>query len=151
MVDLENIERIKQLKSKYFRSIDVRDLDTLESIFAEDATVTFTSPTYEYELNGWEELQHFYGEEFSDTQFGLHHGHLPEISVDGDTATGIWYLHDVYLNLDEGTRLEGSAIYEDTFTKQGGEWKIQSMDYTRRLEMTEPLRDDVTIDAQPIS
>jgi len=126
MVDLENIERIKQLKSKYFRSIDVRDLDTLESIFAEDATVTFTSPTYEYELNGWEELQHFYGEEFSDTQFGLHHGHLPEISVDGDTATGDWYYVVLYEEPDGRVEF-GQGYYEDEYRRVDGEWKISAM------------------------
>jgi hypothetical protein len=46
----------------------------------------------------------------------MHNGHTPEIKVNGDAATGIWYLNDLFINLDEQTILTGSALYEDCYT-----------------------------------
>ena len=37
MLDLEAIELIKQLKARYFRFVDTRDLAGLESVFTADA------------------------------------------------------------------------------------------------------------------
>ena len=149
MVDVENVERIKQLKGKYFRALDTARLAELREIFLADASVTFRSPSYEFDLQGWDDLEPFFDEHFTDTRFGLHHGHNPEIRVDGDDATGVWYLHDVFINLEEETRLEGSAVYRDQYRRVDSGWRIASMDYERLFEMTQPLPDGVDIAARP--
>ena len=38
MLDLESIELIKQLKARYFRFLDTRNLDGLKTVFTHDAT-----------------------------------------------------------------------------------------------------------------
>lgn len=151
MVDLENIERIKQLKGRYFRKLDICDINALKEIFIDDATVEFQSPTYEFYLEGWDELEPFFRDHFTETRFGLHHGHQPEITVNGDQATGIWYLHDMFINLEDETKLEGSAIYDDTLVRQDNQWYIESIEYTRRFEKTAPLDDEAEIAERPIS
>ncbi|HUA89401.1 MAG TPA: nuclear transport factor 2 family protein, partial [Steroidobacteraceae bacterium] len=67
-----------------------------------------------------------------------HTGHHPEIDVLTDTtATGIWYLTDVFINLAEKVRTTGSAIYRDKYLKQQGQWRIAESVYERMYEEVE--------------
>jgi hypothetical protein len=84
-------------------------------------------------------------------RFGMHNGHTPEIEVNGDEATGLWYLNDVFINLNEQTLLNGSAIYEDRYVKRHGEWRILQTGYKRLLEMIGPLDVQWRITSQPIN
>src|SRR5690606_16561161 len=99
-LDLQAIEEIKQLKARYFRAVDVCNLPLLETVFAADCEISFKSKTYEFHINGWAEAEEFYRNAFTATRFGMHNGHTPEIEVTGDTATGYWYLNDVFINLE---------------------------------------------------
>lgn len=119
-------------------------------MLSEDVHIRFDSPTYQFELNGKSEAMDFYRNAFTSRRFGMHNGHTPEISVDGDRATGTWYLNDLFINLDEQTLLTGSAIYEDTYIKRNGQWRIQRTGYKRLLEMIEPLAEGCRITSQPI-
>lgn len=80
---------------------------------------------------------------------GMHNGHTPEIEAIGDTATGYWYLNNVFINLETQEYLTGSAICEDRYVKQNGKWRIAATGYSRLLEVTEPLGDR-KITSQPI-
>lgn len=150
MLDLEAIELIKQLKSRYFRFLDTGNMDGLRSVFSADPSIHFRSPSYEYKKQGWQELQDFFYGSFSKTKFGIHTGHHPEITVDGDAATGIWYLHDKFVSLDDGITFEGSAIYQDRYVKEKGEWKIESSEYDRLFEEITKRNDDMMITSIPI-
>ena len=150
MLDLEAIELIKQLKARYFRFLDSGDLDALKTVFTDDIVVDFKSPTYHINYTGWPELRAFYEQAFTRTKFGMHHGHHPEISVDGDKATGIWYLHDIFMNTEDRRQYEGSAIYEDRYVKVDGQWLIAHSGYNRYLEIIRPIDDSVEITAVPV-
>jgi hypothetical protein len=43
----------------------------------------------------------------------MHHCHHPEITVDGDTATGTWYLEDKVIVPEQRFVLEGAVFYSD--------------------------------------
>lgn len=150
MLDLEAIELIKQLKARYFRFIDTCNLDGLKSIFTEDALIHFNSPTYDIRYQGWAELEKFYRNAFTPNRFGMHQGHGPEITVNGDRATGYWYLHDIFFNTEEKTIFQGSALYEDEYVKENGVWRIKTSTYKRLLEVISPLTDDIRIAASPV-
>ena len=150
MLDLESIELIKQLKARYFRSIDTCDLATLKETFTEDAEVYFKGGEYEISLKGWPELEAFYREAFTPTRFGMHHGHHPEITVDGDQAEGIWYLQDFFINLEDNTTLLGSALYRDRYVRQNGEWRIAYSGYKRLFEQVEQRDERVRITVRPV-
>lgn len=151
MQTLLDIEEIKQLKARYFRGIDTANLDLLRTVLTEDVQIRFDSPTYQIEVNSMGNAMDFYRNAFTNRRFGMHHGHTPEIKVNGDTATGTWYLHDIFINLDEQTLLTGSALYEDTYIKVNGSWRVQRTGYKRLLEMIEPLTSNHRITSQPIN
>lgn len=150
MQTLFDIEEIKQLKARYFRGIDTCKLELLQTVLSNDVHIRFDSPTYQYEINGINEAMDFYRNAFTHRRFGMHNGHTPEITVEGDSATGIWYLNDLFINLDEQTILTGSALYEDCYIKVAGKWRIQRTGYKRLLEMIEPLSSGCRITSQPI-
>lgn len=151
MLDLEAIELIKQLKARYFRFMDTGDLQGLKTVFADDAEAYFKGGGYEFSLKGWAELEAFYRDSFTPTQFGMHTGHHPEIDVDGDSATGIWYLQDIFINLETNTTISGSAIYTDKYTKIDGAWCIQYTSYKRLLEQVEQRSNTLKVTCNPIT
>ena len=150
MLDLEAIELIKQLKARYFRFLDTRNLEGLKTVFTEDGGIHYKSTTYEHKKNGWDEMEAFFKESFTETQFGIHNGHHPEITVTGDTATGLWYLQDLFVNLEHKVTVQGSAIYEDKYRKVDGEWKIEFSFYDRLFEQITPRTEDMIITSKPI-
>ncbi len=150
MLDLEAIERVKQLKARYFRYLDTRDLAGLQTVFCEDVSVDFQSSTYQIQLSGWPALEEFFAGAFNEQQYGMHNAHHPEIAVDGDSATGLWYLHDVFIHEGAKVMLQGSALYEDKYVKQGDDWLIQHTGYVRLLEFSSPLPPDWQVNCRPI-
>ena len=151
MLDLQAIELIKQLKARYFRAIDTCNIAMLEDMLCEDVALSFSSPAYQFQVNGLADALDFYRSSFTKTRLATHNGHTPEIEVNGDEATGLWYLNDVFINLDKQTLLNGSAIYEDYYARIDGDWRIVRTGYKRLLEMIGPLDPQWTITSAPIT
>ena len=149
-LDLEAIELIKQLKARYFRFLDTRNIEGLHSVFTEDASARFKGPDYDFDLNGWPALEAFYRKSFSADAFGMHNGHHPEIEVSGDHATGIWYLQDIFVQLKLDITVMGSALYEDEYRREGGVWRIATTGYVRLWEEHHARGDHVKLRVKPI-
>ena len=149
-LDLEAIELIKQLKARYFRFLDTRNIAGLHSVFTEDASARFKGPDYDFDLNGWPALEAFYRKSFSADAFGMHNGHHPEIEVSGDHATGIWYLQDIFVQLKHDITVMGSALYEDEYRREGGVWRIATTGYVRLWEGHHARGDHVKLRVKPI-
>jgi len=150
-IDLVAIEQIQQLKARYQRCIDTQDLPCLrDEVFAPDTELYWKGGDYEIHLVGWEQIGEFYSQAFGPTKFGMHHSHHPEIQVDGDTATGTWYLQDIFINLEDNTTLRGSALYTDRYAKRNGEWRIVYSTYRRLWEEIEPRSKDIRLTVKPI-
>jgi len=149
MLDLEAIELIKQLKARYFRFIDTCDLEGLKTVFTTDGEAYFKGGHYEFTLKGWPELEQFYKDSFTPNKFGMHTGHHPEITVDGETATGIWYLQDIFINLEDNITISGTALYNDRYVKVNGEWRIAYTGYKRLLEQMEKRDDRIQVLVKP--
>lgn len=150
-LDLEAIELIKQLKARYFRFLDTRDIPGLRTVFTEDAKAKFKGPDYDFDLSGWPALEAFYRKSFSADAFGMHNGHHPEITVTGTSATGIWYLQDIFVQLKHDLTIMGSALYEDEYRLESGVWRIASTGYRRLWEEHHRRGDAVTLKMKPIS
>lgn len=133
------IEDIQQLKARFMRCVDTKNLPCLrDEVFAPGAEIDFKGGDYQFRAVGWTEIEKFYQGAFSTKKFGMHNAHTPEISVEGDTARGTWYLHDIFVNLEEGWTLEGSALYDDSYAKIDGQWRIMYTTYERLFEQTTP-------------
>jgi hypothetical protein len=72
----------------------------------------------------------------------VHQCHHPEIAVDGDTATGHWYLDDKVIITEHRMLLTGAAFYDDTYSRDGdGVWRISRTGYVRSYEAVQSLDD----------
>lgn len=151
MLDLEAIELIKQLKARYFRAIDTCNIEMLQGMLTEDVALAFKSPAYEFHVSGLDDALNFYRTSFTKTRLATHNGHTPEIEVDGDHATALWYLSYVFINLEENTHMHGSAIYQDRYIKRAGRWMIAETGYETLLETCQPLSEQLQITSKPIN
>jgi hypothetical protein len=132
-MDLEAIEEIKQLKYRYLRTLDLKRWDEFAAVFVPDATgkygegLTFANR---------EELVGYMRENLLPSMVTMHHCHHPEIAVDGDTATGTWYLEDRVIAPEHRFVLEGAAFYSDRYVRTGEGWRISHTGYLRTFEAT---------------
>jgi uncharacterized protein (TIGR02246 family) len=135
---LEDIEKIRQLKYRYWRSIDTGDIAALEELFTEDVRVDYIGGSYRWQMQGRDKIIESIAQSFHANAVACHTGHHPEIEVLTDTtATGTWYLTDVFINLAEKIRTTGSALYRDKYVQQRGQWRIAESTYERLYEEVE--------------
>lgn len=139
MQELFEIEKIKQLKARYFRSLDTNDWDLFGSTLTEDCVARYSGGKYSFDSRA--ATVAFMSENMSGDKFlSMHHGHHPEIEITSDTtATGIWYLQDMVLDLNNNFRIYGAGIYDDKYRKVDGQWQISSTGYKRTFECGEPM------------
>jgi hypothetical protein len=137
---LSDIEEIKILKHRYFRGIDTADWALLANTFTDDVVCTYNGGTYRVGLNGREAMLEFLANSFHSGALAMHIGIMPEIAITGDnSATGIWYLQDVFINLEIDNHTFGTAIYTDSYRREGGVWKIAKTHYDRVIEVLTPF------------
>ena len=137
---LEDIEAIKRMKYLYFRSIDTADIDALEPILADDISVDYQGGSYHWQVQGKAALMEALRHAFHQKGLAQHTGHHPEIDIlSPTTATGLWYLTDVFTHLDTLNVVAGGALYRDTYEKVNGRWIIKTTGYVRVFETSEIL------------
>jgi hypothetical protein len=138
LLQLEDIEQIKRVKYRYFRAMDTGNFDVLEQLYTDDIEVDYIGGTYRWQLKGKNELLAAQRASFNAEAVGCHNGHHPEIDiVDATTATGMWYMTDVFMDFKAGDVYYGSAIYRDTYKKVNGVWKLSRTTYKRVYEQKE--------------
>ncbi|HKY16568.1 MAG TPA: nuclear transport factor 2 family protein, partial [Microthrixaceae bacterium] len=130
------VEAIKQLKARYFRTMDTKQWDEMRRVFTDDVVVDTTDSGGDV-VTGADEFMAFLRETLGEV-VTVHHGHMPEIELtSATTATGIWALQDL-LQWPNGTQLVGYGHYHETYDKADGEWRIASTRLTRlRMDFTE--------------
>ncbi|MDG1267778.1 MAG: nuclear transport factor 2 family protein [Ilumatobacter sp.] len=149
--DLERliaIEEIKNLKARYFRSMDTGDWDALGTVFTADAVFDFSEATVDPVDNpdadgpepvvGGDAIVAAIRDAVS-TANTVHHGHMPEIEItSATTATAIWPMQDFIRRLTVDADLPfsssgftGFGHYHETYLKIDGQWRIQASKLTR--------------------
>ena len=137
--DLVHIERIRQLKARYFRLMDTKQWDALAQLFTEDALVDSTGEGGPITHGGTEFVIMLRSNIEAVTT--AHHGHMPELHLtSATTAEGIWAMEDE-LFWPAGSpiaHLHGYGHYHETYTRLPetgddvlGGWRISSMRITR--------------------
>jgi uncharacterized protein (TIGR02246 family) len=123
---LLDIEEIKQLKARYFRTLDTRDWDGFGQVFARDAVLEV--PEVDTSRHGRDDIVAFVRDSLVGTRT-VHHGHMPEIEVTGpDAARAVWAMFD-YVEWPasaSGARvgLQGYGHYREEYVREDGQWYI---------------------------
>ena len=126
---MDDIEMIKQLKARYFRTMDTKDWAAMRHLFTDDVVID-TTESGGGVVTGAHEFVEFLRGAIGDV-VTVHHGHMPEIEVTSETAaTGVWSMEDM-LRWPDGLELHGYGHYHETYQKDGGTWRIQSSRLTR--------------------
>ncbi|MET0902115.1 MAG: nuclear transport factor 2 family protein [Acidimicrobiales bacterium] len=126
---MDDVEAIKQLKARYFRTMDTKQWDQMRAVFT-DEVVMDTTASGGGIVTGADEFMSFLRDALGDV-ITVHHGHTPEIEVTSPTtAVGIWALQDLLI-WPSGMRLEGYGHYHESYAKVDGEWRIASSTLTR--------------------
>jgi uncharacterized protein (TIGR02246 family) len=136
MAAVDDVEAIKQLKARYFRTMDTKDWVEMRRVFTDDVVVDTTASGGRV-IAGADEFISFLRETL-DGVVTVHHGHMPEIAItSSSTAVGVWALQDLLI-WPNGNRLRGYGHYHETYQMVDGEWLIRSSTLTRlHMDFTE--------------
>jgi uncharacterized protein (TIGR02246 family) len=128
---MDDLEAIKQLKARYFRTMDTKDWEGMREVFADDVVMDTTASGGGV-ISGADEFMTFLRKTLQDV-VTVHHGHTPEIEITSSTtARGIWAMQDL-LKWPNGVELRGYGHYHETYALTGGAWRIQTSRLTRLL------------------
>jgi uncharacterized protein (TIGR02246 family) len=126
---LADIEDIKQLKARYASACDDNyNPDTLAPLFAEDAVWDGSTMGF---AKGREGIREFFAAASALVPFAVHQISNPLIEIDGDTATGEWFLWQPMVF--QGQALWMSAVYHDKYVRQDGKWLYQHLKLNIRM------------------
>ena len=127
---MDDIEAIKQLKARYFRTMDTKDWAAMRQVFTDDVVMDTTESGGGI-VTGADDFVSFLRAAL-DGAVTVHHGHMPEIELTSPTsARGVWALQD-FIVWPDGTRLHGAGHYHETYEKDAsGRWRIASSTLTR--------------------
>ena len=123
---LLDIEEIKRLKARYFRTLDQKDWDGFGRVFARDAVLEV--PEAGLVERGRDAIVASVSGALTGTRT-VHHGHMPEIELAGvDRARGTWAMSDYveWPRSEAGDRfgLRGYGHYLEEYVREDGEWRI---------------------------
>lgn len=136
----DDLEAIRQLKARYCRFLDSKDVEGWRGVFTPDVMVSLdmavstggadpqTAPPIEgvdnfvpVVLGGLEKAA------------TMHHCHTPEITLtSATTATGLWAMED-WIIFGDGHELHGAGHYRETYEKRDGNWQIKTLHLTRTI------------------
>ena len=136
----DDIEAIKQLKARYFRTMDTKDWDGLAAVFTDEVEIDVTGEGGGV-THGVAEYLPFLRASIEDV-ITVHHGHMPEIELTSPTtATGVWALEDQLWWPEGGPlrHMHGFGHYHETYEKTEAGWRIKSMTITRLHRLVDPL------------
>jgi ketosteroid isomerase-like protein len=139
MTDLQAIAdrvEIEALRSEFTDAVMMRDRGRLAALFIPDGVLRM--PNVPVELAGQDEIRAG-GERLQDQwEFFVQNTHPGTIQLDGDTATGRAYIHEL-VRLRDGRQELNYAIYHDRYQRTGDGWKFTERVYEVRYLDPSPL------------
>lgn len=119
---LRAIGAIHLLKARYFRLLDTKQWEAFGALFTGDAEL-YAGPDPRERFAGREAIVRGVAAALEEA-VTVHHGHMPEIEITGETtATGIWAMQD-HVELPRLV-LRGAGHYHDDYALEGGVWRIR--------------------------
>ena len=122
---LEDMEAIKRLKARYCAYCDNNyDVEGIAALFTADA-VWDGGSFGRYE--GREAIRAFFQGAPQLLSFAMHQVMNPVIEVQGERASGQWYIFEPVTFTDGEQAGWIAGRYEDEYVKVGGEWKYKRL------------------------
>ena len=123
---LLDIEEIKGLKARYFRTLDQKKWDEFGQVFARDAVLEV--PEADMTVHGRDAIVASVSQALTGART-VHQGHMPEIELTGPgSARGTWAMFDYveWPRPDSGDRvgLQGYGHYVEEYVREDGRWRI---------------------------
>ena len=134
---MDDITAISQLKYRYLRTLDTKDWAGFESCFLPEATGDYNGLVFADRAA----LVKYMSDNLPEGFITMHQVHHPEVTVDGDAATGRWYLHDKVFVESFRFMLEGAAFYDDRYVRTPDGWRVAHTGYVRTFEATYSMDD----------
>lgn len=135
---MDDLEQVKALKYRYLRALDTKDWDVFAATLTEDVTGDYGE---KLSFGGRDELVGYMRSSVGPGVITEHRVDHPEIIVDGDSATGRWYLQDRVIVSEFSFMMIGAAFYADTYRRTDGGWRICATGYDRTYEATVDLKE----------
>ena len=122
---LLDLEEIKQLRYSFSWALETSAPDELADLFTEDGWID-VGPWGR--MNGQASIRRGYGRAYTDTPpwRAMHAVTNPRIRINGNEATGTWYLLDCS-TVGFAQPLCVLGVYDETYAKVEGVWKMTSM------------------------
>jgi hypothetical protein len=138
-MDHDTLDALRRLKYRYLRTLDLKLWDGFASTLTPDVEASYGP---QLRFDGREAVVEFMRSCLGPAIITVHHCHHPELTVDGDRATGTWYLQDTVIIGEHRMLLRGAAFYDDEYRRgSDGEWAISRTGYVRSYESMETLPD----------
>ena len=119
---LEDREAIRNLKLKYAMACDDNyNPENLADLFTEDAM--WDAGAVHGIKRGRQEIKDFFAGVSERMIFAVHQLLVSEITVEGDSASGVWYAQTLGI-LRRNKGVWNSYLYEDEYQKVDGKWLI---------------------------
>jgi hypothetical protein len=136
-MDLAALEEIRQLKYRYLRCVDLKRWDEIADVFTADATAEYGTHAVrgELSLHGRDEIVGYLRDNLGPEITTVHRCGQPEITIDGDNATGTWSFEDTVIAMTHRVWIRGAAFYQDEYQRGAdGRWRISRTGYRRIYE-----------------
>lgn len=143
-MDLTSIEEIRQLKFRYFRCLDLKLWEEFGECLTDDITARFGTKAMSEPVHhdSRAEVVAFMSEHLGPEVITVHVASHPEITVDGDSATGSWLFEDTVIATAFDVLIRGGGYYTDRYRRDAdGSWRIAGTQYDRIYESMTSLAD----------
>jgi ketosteroid isomerase-like protein len=127
---------IEALRGEFTDAVMMRDYDRVASLFTPDAA--WRMPNIPVELTGQEEIRAFGERVPGFVDYLVQTTHPGAIRLDGDTASGRAYIHEL-IRLRDGSSELNYAIYHDRYRRTADGWRFAERVYEIRYLDTSPL------------
>ena len=124
MISIEDDLQLRNLMARYTDAVMRRDVEAWTATWAEDATWNLLGNP----VTGRDNIVGLWQTMMQGFEFAALMPSSSLFEVDGDSASGHWYLHE-YTRTVEGETATILSRYLDTYVRQDGQWLYQTREY----------------------
>lgn len=137
--ELAAIEAIKQCKARYWRAIDSKDFDLLETVMADHVPFDTSLSTWDpvkgqhpllpaktEPSRSLAEVSRNARKIMGEGVQSAHMGHIPEVSIESDRTARAYFPFEDRVLFNGFAAFDGYGYYDDRFEKIDGHWLIVS-------------------------